>query len=60
MRDMENIAQILSAIMGPALGAVAAYVAIRTDLASIKARIESHGEAITRAHDRIDDILSKR
>lgn len=57
---MENVAHILSAIMGPALGAVAAYVAIRTDLASIKARIENHGQAITRAHDRIDDILSKR
>jgi hypothetical protein len=57
---MDGAFQLLSAIIGPALGAVAAYVAIRSDLASIKARIENHGEAITRAHDRIDDILSKR
>lgn len=57
---MENLLQLVSAIMGPALGAVAAYVAIRSDLASIKARIEGHGEAINRAHDRIDEILSKK
>jgi hypothetical protein len=57
---MDDLIKIFSAMIGPALGAVAAYVAIRTDLASIKARIENHGEAITRAHDRIDDILSKR
>lgn len=57
---MDSAFQLLSAIMGPALGAVAAYVAIRSDLAAIKAKIENHGEAITRAHDRIDGILDKR
>ena len=57
---LEQLVAIFAPILGPALGAIGAYVAIRTDLASIKARIEGHGDAITRAHSRIDEILSKR
>jgi hypothetical protein len=58
--SMEQLVSLLSSVLGPALGAVGAYVAIRSDLAAIKARIEGHGDAITRAHERIDDILNKR
>ena len=55
----DQLMQILASIMGPALGAVGAYVAIRSDLAAIKARIEGHNESFTRAHERIDSLMSK-
>lgn len=56
----DQVFQIATAIVGPLIGAIGAYVAIRADLSSIKAKIEGHGEAINRAHGRIDEILSKR
>ena len=57
--SFDQITQILGSIFGPALGAIGAYVAIRSDLAAIKARLENHNESITRAHDRIDSMLRK-
>lgn len=56
---MDNLIHIISAIAPAALGAIAAYAAIRSDLAEMKAQIKMQGEAITRAHDRIDDILAR-
>lgn len=46
--DLFNVLQVLA-------GPVAVYVAIRADLASLKTRIEDHGDRIRRieeAHDR--------
>lgn len=40
-------------------GAVAAYLAIREDLARLKERTEIHGKEISRAHSRIDALMSK-
>lgn len=55
----EQLLQLAGTVIGPLVGAVGAYVAIRSDLAAIRARIEGHGESITRAHERIDQILTR-
>lgn len=44
----------ITQILGPLLGAIAAYAAIRADLAAIRVRLEHHAERIKDAHDRID------
>lgn len=41
------------------LTAGAVYGGIRADLKVIHERIKEHGEAITGAHRRIDDLLTK-
>ena len=46
-------------ILGPLLGAVAAYAAIRADLAAIRVRVEHHAERIKDAHDRLDRLTDR-
>lgn len=55
----DQIMQLVGAVIGPLVGAVGAYVAIRSDLAAIRARVETHGDGIARAHERIDEILTR-
>lgn len=43
-------------ILGPLLGAIAAYGAIRADLAAIRARLDHQAERIKDAHDRLDRL----
>lgn len=52
---MPDIFQLLSFV----LTAGAIYGGIREDLKVIHERIKEHGEAITGAHRRIDDLLTK-
>jgi hypothetical protein len=54
---MDNLNQIASTLFAALAGALGAYVAIRTDLADLKARM-THVEATSeRAHERIDDLM---
>ncbi|MBK9497449.1 MAG: hypothetical protein IPO08_23585 [Xanthomonadales bacterium] len=46
----------LSAVFGSVGGALGAYVAIRADLAGLKAVAEMHGKSLDRAHIRIDNL----
>ena len=55
-----ELAQLIGSIVGPLLGAIGAYAAIRSDLAAIRARVQMHGEAIDRAHNRIDSMMRGR
>lgn len=50
---------IVQALIGAAAGAFGAYVAIRSDLAHLKAKVEMLEEAASTAHKRIDNILNK-
>lgn len=54
---MIDFTALLQAIIGSVLGAGGAYVAIRTDLADLKARMANTEKAADQAHDRIDKIL---
>lgn len=49
--------QLLGTILSALFGGVAAYVAIRSDLADLKARMNHAEETGKRAHQRIDDLL---
>jgi hypothetical protein len=49
--------QLLGTIFSALFGGVAAYVAIRSDLAELKARMQHAEDANKRAHERIDDLL---
>lgn len=62
--DTGLLVQIAGTIIGPAIGAIGAYVAIRSDLAVLKVRIENHDAALAQlarradqAHERIDGVL---
>ena len=50
---------IIQSIIGAGLGAFGAYVAIRSDLAALKARMDNVEKASNQAHSRIDTILHK-
>jgi hypothetical protein len=50
---------IVQALIGAGAGAFGAYVAIRADLAHLKAKVEMLEEATSTAHKRIDNILNK-
>lgn len=54
---MTEALQYLGTIVSALVGGVAAYVAIRSDLAELKARMLHAEEANKRAHERIDDLL---
>ena len=54
-----DMTAIIQSILGAAAGAVGAYVAIRTDLAALKARMDIVERSSDQAHSRIDNILSK-
>jgi len=65
--NLDQLATIIGAVVGPLAGAVAAYYAIRQDLAVLRVRIDSHDQSLVHAlkradnaHERIDDVLSKR
>lgn len=54
-----NLDQLLSTIIAAAAGAFGAYIAIRTDLADLKARMNLVEKSSDQAHNRIDNILTK-
>ena len=65
--DVVQIGGFLGGIIGPLAGAVAAYYAIRQDLAVLRVRLDAHDEAVRQlhkradmAHERIDDVLKGR
>jgi outer membrane lipoprotein SlyB len=65
--NLDQLATIVGAVVGPLAGAVAAYYAIRQDLAVLRVRIDAHDQTLVQAlrraddaHGRIDDVLSKR
>jgi hypothetical protein len=45
------------ALVGAGAGALAAYVAIRSDLADLKARMNIVEQAASKSHDRIDKMM---
>lgn len=62
--DWNQIVTLVGSVMGPLAGAVAAYYAIRQDLAILRVRLDAHDEAarqlhkrVDTAHERIDDVL---
>jgi predicted component of type VI protein secretion system len=57
---MIDFTPLLQAIIGAAIGGISAYIAIRTDLANLKARMENTEKAADNAHDRIDKILMNK
>lgn len=65
--DITQIGSLLGSIVAPIAGAVAAYYAIRQDLAVLRTRIDAHEQTLTQlhkrtdgAHERIDDVLKGR
>ena len=54
-----EIGTIIQAIIGAAAGALGAYVAIRADLADLKARMINVERATDTAQTRIDKILHR-
>jgi len=54
-----EIGTIIQAIIGAAAGALGAYVAIRADLADLKARMTNVERATDSAQTRIDKILHR-
>jgi hypothetical protein len=57
---MIDFTALLQAIIGSVLGAGGAYVAIRTDLADLKARMTNAEKTADGAHERIDQILHSK
>ena len=54
-----DMGTIIQAMLGAAAGAFGAYVAIRADLADLKARMANVERASDQAHERIDKILHR-
>lgn len=54
---MIDMTAIFQALIGAAIGGASAYIAIRTDLADLKARMANTEKTADQAHDRIDKIL---
>jgi len=57
---MIDFTPLLQAIIGAAIGGISAYIAIRTDLANLKARMENTEKSADNAHERIDKILMSK
>jgi len=57
---MLDFSVIFQAIIGAAIGGASAYVAIRSDLADLKARITNTEKTADNAHERIDQILHNK
>ena len=51
---------IFQSIIGALIGGISAYVAIRSDLANLKARMENTEKTADNAHERIDKILHNK
>ena len=54
------ILQFLAPLVGALFGGVASYVAIRADLAELKARMSLAETSLNTSHNRIDSILARR
>jgi hypothetical protein len=54
-----DLTQLLASCIAAGIGAFGAYVAIRTDLADLKARMTNVEDATKVAHSRIDKVLHK-
>lgn len=54
-----NLDQLFSTIIAAAFGAFGAYIAIRTDLADLKARMTLVEKSSDQAHGRIDKVLTR-
>ena len=54
-----SMSVVIQALIGAAAGAFGAYVAIRSDLAELKAKVEHLHMTAEKAHTRIDQILNK-
>ena len=52
-----DLSIIFQSIIGALIGGGSAYVAIRSDLADLKARMNKAEKTADGAHDRIDKIL---
>lgn len=52
--------ELFKACAGALCGGFAAYLAIRTDLADLKARVKNVENASEKAHSRIDNLLSNK
>jgi len=52
--------QFLGPLIGAVIGGVASYVAIRSDLAELKARMSIAEKVGDNAHERIDSIMQRR
>jgi hypothetical protein len=57
---MIDFSVIIQALIGAAIGGGSAYVAIRSDLADLKARMNNTEKTADNAHDRIDKILHSK
>lgn len=57
MTEITIGAQMFGTIVSALIGGLGAYVAIRSDLAALKARMDHAEQANKRAHERIDDLL---
>jgi hypothetical protein len=57
---MIDMSVIFQSIIGALIGGVSAYVAIRSDLASLKARMDNAEKTADGAHERIDQILHNK
>lgn len=54
-----DLNQLLGTIISAAAGALGAYIAIRTDLADLKARMTNVEQSTQTSHSRIDKILHR-
>jgi hypothetical protein len=54
-----SMSVIIQALIGAAAGAFGAYVAIRSDLAHLRARVDMLHDATDKAHSRIDQLMQK-
>lgn len=50
------LVEFVNPLLGALVGAVTAYIAIRSDLASLKARMDMAERSTIRAHERIDNL----
>lgn len=55
-----EINQVFGPLISALIGGVAAYVAIRSDLAALKARMDNAEKSADQAHSRIDSMLHKK
>ena len=55
-----DMVQFVGPLVSALIGGVAAYVAIRSDLAALKARMDHAEKSAYEAHGRIDSMLMKK
>ncbi len=57
---MNGLEQFIGPLASALVGGIAAYVAIRSDLADLKARMTLTEKSASEAHGRIDSLLMKK